>query len=125
MFAYADYLKDLERDSHRDVRSIANNHIVAAYPKIAAKPAAQVTPDEIADIMRVLFEANKGRTANKARSYIRAAFQLAKDARLKPSLPVKFKDVVVTFNPAAQTFPALTYTNAANRPSTLKNTSNN
>src|SRR3546814_5816652 len=26
MFAYADYLKDLERDSHRDVRSIANNH---------------------------------------------------------------------------------------------------
>src|SRR3546814_11803656 len=89
MFAYADYLKDLERDSHRDVRSIANNHIVAAYPKIAAKPAAQVTPDEIADIMRVLFEANKGRTANKARSYIRAAFQLAKDARLKPSNPVK------------------------------------
>src|SRR3546814_10560399 len=70
--------------------------------------------------MRVLFEANKGRTANKARSYIRAAFQLAKDARLKPSIPVKFKDFVVTVNPAAETFPDRKYNKADKRPLTLE-----
>src|SRR3546814_2712799 len=70
--------------------------------------------------MRVLFEANKGRTENKARSYIRAAFQLAKDARLKPSIPVKFKDFVVTVNPAAETFPDRKYNKADKRPLTLE-----
>lgn len=105
LFAYCDYLKALGRDSHKDARSIFNLHIVEAWPKIASKPAAQVTPEEIADMMRLLFEAGKGRTANKLRTYARAAFQVAKSARTKPSIPVLFKDFKVIHNPAAETSP--------------------
>lgn len=105
LFAYCDYLQALGRDSHRDARSIFTLHIAEAWPKIAQKPASQVTPEEIADMMRLLFEANKGRTANKLRSYVRAAYAVAKSARTKPSVPILFKSFNVTFNPAAETSP--------------------
>lgn len=105
LFAYCDYLKALGRDSHKDARSIFNLHVVEAWPVAANKPAAQVTPEEIADMMRRLFEAGKGRTANKLRSYVRAAFAVAKSARTKPSIPDQFKDFKIIHNPAAETSP--------------------
>ena len=105
LFAYCDYLQALGRDSHKDARSIFNLHVVQAWPKVAVKPATEVTPEEIADMMRLLFEAGKGRTANKLRSYVRAAYAVAKSARTKPSIPVLFKNFKVIHNPAAETSP--------------------
>lgn len=105
LFAYCDYLEALGRSAHKDARSIFNLHVVEAWPNIASKPAAQVTPEEIADMMRLLFDADKGRTANKLRSYVRAAYGVAKSARTKPSIPVLFKAFKVTHNPAADTSP--------------------
>jgi hypothetical protein len=45
----------------------------------------------------------KGRTANKLRAYLRAAYQCAIDVRTTMSIPVTFKAFAVVFNPAAQT----------------------
>mgnify|MGYP000446892274 CR=1 FL=1 len=105
MAEYADHLKALERRSHLEVRSITQRHIAEAWPHVATLPANQVTPEQVADMMRRLIESGKGRTANKLRSYIRAAFQTAKAARTKPSIPVAFKLYGVTNNPAAETSP--------------------
>jgi integrase len=105
MDEYADHLKSLGRRSHLEVRSIAKLHIAGAWPKVSTLPANEVTPEQIADMMRKLIESGKGRTANKLRSYIRAAYQTAKSAKTKPSIPLSFKRYAVTQNPAADTEP--------------------
>ncbi|MEB0060046.1 integrase [Variovorax sp. LG9.2] len=103
--AYCDHLKAIGRRSHSDARSIFKLHIKEAWPKVAALPAKDVTGEQFADMMRTLIEARKGRTANKLRSYARAAYQMAKAAKSKPSIPVAFKDYGIVVNPVADTEP--------------------
>ena len=117
---YCDHLKALERDSHSDARSIFKLHVLEAWPKIAALPANEVTGEQIADMMRQVIEQGKARTSNKLRSYIRAAYQTAKAARSKPSIPVKFKSYNVTHNPAADTEPDESANKADKRPLTTE-----
>lgn len=105
LLAYTDFLKSLERQSHGNVRSIFNRHVFEAFPDIAAKPAADVTTEDVAQLMRRLFEDGKGRTANKLRSYVRSAFHVAKASRSKPSIPATFQAFSITYNPAADTSP--------------------
>lgn len=102
---YCDHLEALGRRSHSDARSIFALHVVAAWPKVAAMPASEVTGEQIADMMRRLHEAGKGRTSNKLRSYIRAAYQTARASRSKGSIPVRFKSYGITTNPANDTEP--------------------
>jgi integrase len=103
--AYCDHLEAIGRRSHKDARSIFKLHIKDAWPKIAALPAKDVTGEQFADMMRTLIEARKGRTANKLRSYARAAYQIAKAAKSKPSIPVAFKSYGISMNPVADTEP--------------------
>lgn len=100
---YCDHLEKLGRSSHRDARSIFKLHIREAWPKLAEAPAAKISSEDIADIMRKVVEKGHGRTANKLRSYVRAAYQTAKAARTKASIPLHFKDYGITVNPAADT----------------------
>lgn len=109
---YCGYLQNLGRQSHTDALSIFKNHVFDAYPATSAKPASEVTTEEIADMMRKLIEAGKDRTANKLRSYVRAAYQVGKAAKSKPSIPLAFKGYNINSNPAAETSPD----ESANRP---------
>lgn len=102
---YCDHLETLGRRSHKDARSIFKIHVYDAWPQIAATPANQVTGEQVADMMRRVLELGKGRTANKLRSYIRAAYQVALAARSKASIPLHFKAYKVTSNPGADTVP--------------------
>lgn len=102
---YCDNLQALGRSSHSDARSIFNLHVKEAWPKLAALPAKDVSSDQFADMMRKLIEAGKGRTANKLRAYARAAYQMAKSAKAKPSIPVEFKSYGISVNPVADTEP--------------------
>lgn len=102
---YCDHLEKLERRSHKDARSIFELHVNKAWPAIAALPANQVTGEQVADMMRKLLENKKGRTANKLRSYTRAAYQTALAARSKASIPLHFKAYNVRSNPASDTLP--------------------
>ena len=113
---YADYLEGLGRVSHSDVRSIMNVHVLEPWPTLAALPAREVTSEQVADMMRRVFEAGKGRTANKLRSYLRAAYQVAKAAKSKPSIPVAFKAYGITANPVADTEPDESQNRADKRP---------
>jgi integrase len=116
--AYCDYLESLGRRSHRDARSIFKLHVVEAWPKVAATPAKDVTGEQFADMMRRLIESGKGRTANKLRSYARAAYQVAKSAKSKPSIPLAFKEYGIVANPVGETEPDESQNRPDKRPMT-------
>lgn len=105
LISYCDHLQSLGRSSHKDARSIFRLHVIEAWPRVATSPAKSVTGEQFADMMRKLIDAGKGRTANKLRSYARAAYQTAKAARSKPSIPLSFKAYEITANPVADTEP--------------------
>lgn len=67
-------------------------------------------------MLRRLIAAGKGRTANKLRSYLRAAYQCALDVRTTASIPVVFKAFGIVFNPAAQTRRSPQFDRADKRP---------
>ena len=102
---YADYLEALGRSAHKDARSIFKLHVCEPWPRIAKLPANHVTGEQIADMMRRVIDLGKARTSNKLRSYVRAAYQTAKSARSKASIPMQFKAYNITTNPAADTEP--------------------
>jgi integrase len=115
---YCDYLKSLGRISHSAARSIFKVHVFEPWPKVAALPANKVTGEQIADMMRKTIEAGKDRTANKLRSYIRAAYQVAKASRSKAGIPLAFKAFNVKSNPAGDTEPDESANRADKRPFT-------
>lgn len=114
--AYVAYLKSQGRRSHVDAHQIFKRHITEAWPKVAEAPAVDLTPDQVLDMLRRLIEAGKGRTANKLRAYLRAAYQCALDVRTTASIPVAFKVFGVVFNPAAQTRRLSQFDRADKRP---------
>lgn len=114
--AYVTHLKTQGRRSHVDADQIFKRHVTEAWPGVAEAPAVDLTPDQVLDMLRRLIEANKGRTANKLRSYLRAAFQCALDVRTTASIPVVFKSFGVVFNPAAQTRRSPQFDRADKRP---------
>jgi integrase len=83
---------------------------------VAALRANQVTDEQIADMMRKLNEADKKRTANKLRSYVRAAYQVAKASRSKASIPLEFKSYNVLSSPAGDTEPDISANRADKKP---------
>jgi integrase len=118
--SYADHLEKLGRSSHSDVRSIFKLHVFERWPNLADRPASQLTSEEVADMMRKVVELGKGRTANKLRSYVRAAYQTAKASRTKASIPVSFKGFGITSNPAADTEPDESANRSDKHPLSLK-----
>ena len=102
---YCNHLESLGRSSHKDARSIFALHVVAPWPEVARLPARAVTLEHVADMMRLCLEKGKDRTANKLRSYVRAAYATAQAARSSASIPIQFKAYQVTSNPAADTRP--------------------
>lgn len=113
---YCDHLEQLGRPAHKDARSVFKKHVLQPWPKVAALPARDVTMEQIADMMRRSLELGKGRTANKLRSYVRAAYQTARAARSKASIPIRFKGYKITSNPAADTEPDESANKADKRP---------
>ncbi len=91
------------RVSAREAKNLFDLHVVKAWPKLAQTPASEITQDQVIDMLRRLTEQGKGRTSNKLRAYLRAAFQCAVDVRVTASIPVAFKAYAVQANPAAQT----------------------
>ncbi|TAG46793.1 MAG: integrase [Betaproteobacteria bacterium] len=96
---YANHMETLGRRSHRDARSIFKLHVVERSPDIATSPAAGVSTEQAADMLRAVVKTGKHRTANKLRSYLHAAYQTAKKSRTKPTIPEHFKGYGIVTNP--------------------------
>jgi integrase len=116
---YVGHLKTQGRRSHVDARQIFDRHVVEAWPRLATALAIELTPDEVLDMLRRLIEAGKGRTANKLRSYLRAAYQCALDVKFVAAIPMAFKVFAVQVNPVAQTRRSPQFDRADKRPLTV------
>ena len=118
--AYTEHLERLGRMSHRDARSIFRLHVTEAFPDIAAQPAVEFSDEQAADLLRRVLVAGKGRTANKLRAYLHAAFETARRARTDPTVPVAFKAFNIRLNPIADTGSAPSANRADKNPLSLE-----
>lgn len=82
--AYADNLEIAGKTSAGKVRSTIKRHVCEAFPELWKKPAADVTPDDCLTIVERPNAAGKAREAAKLRSYLRAAYAAAINARTRP-----------------------------------------
>lgn len=110
--AYVAGLRDAEKSSARDAANLFKNHVYAAWPELAAAPAASITSLQITNMLRRVVDATHGRTAGKLRSYLRAAFATAVKSSLDASVPATLGAFGISSNPAAPT-KALTQFNRA------------
>lgn len=85
--AYCDLLQARGKPSARQARSILKVHVFEAHPEIAATPARDVTPLQVAAMVRQTREAGRERAAGVLRSYLATAFTAGKRAPFDASLP--------------------------------------
>lgn len=99
--AYTDHLKSKGKTkSATDVRSAFKVHVQNAHPEIAGTPAREVTPHQIATMIRKVREAGKVRTAGILRNYLVAAFNTARRAPFDSGISSDLIDFDITTNPA-------------------------
>jgi integrase len=117
---YVAYLKTKGRRSFYDAKNLIRLHLEEPFPKLAAKPAADLTVEDVLDVQRRLIAAGKGRTANKLRSYLRAAYQCAIDVRSDASIPEAFRSFKIVSNPVSSTKRLSAYDRADKNPLKLE-----
>lgn len=97
---YVEYLRGQGKaKSAAAALTMFRNHVFAPFPGTAAKPAREVTPHEVAAVVRRVMEAGKERTAGALRSYLSAAFNAAARAPFNPKLPGALIPFNVELNP--------------------------
>ena len=81
MAAYVAHLKADSKTSWPQVEGAIARHITEPFPKLAAKPADEVTKDDVMPVFHRLTKTDKFPEARKLRVYLRAAYTAAKRAR--------------------------------------------
>ncbi len=97
---YADYLDARGKNrTAAGVRSVVKVHLVEVEPELSEKPARQVTPHDIAGLVRSITQKGKERTAGIFRSSLAAAYSCARRAPFDGTLPKAFIDFNIETNP--------------------------
>jgi integrase len=112
MALYVEHLKAQGKTSWQDVAYLFDAHIIKAFPALAESQARTVSAQDLREVLARLVQAEKGRTAGKLRSYLKAAFSLAMRAEFDPTAPEGFKEMHVEVNPVDR-LPALSQFNVA------------
>ena len=93
-----------KKKSASDVQNLVKNHITLAHPALAAKPAADITPQDVSVLLSSMVgpkvENKIGRTATKLRSFMGSAYKLAIGADLDPMAPATASGFALITNPA-------------------------
>ena len=98
--AYAEHLKAQGKvKSAAAVLSAVKCHVQDPYPAIAATPAREVTPRQIAEMVRTVIEKGKERTAGVLRSCLSAAYNCGRRAPFDAKLPAAFIKFEIETNP--------------------------
>lgn len=101
--SYCDFQQKRGRSSYKDARSIFERHIKDPYPQVMSQPANTVTMEQFVEMMRRLQTMGRGRTSNKLRSYVRAAYEIARHAKANPATPLIFLKFSISHNPLVET----------------------
>jgi len=99
--AYIGYLETSGKTSARDVRSIFSKHVFEASSEISGLKASELSIDDFVGLIGRLVESGKGRTADKLRSYLRSAYQLALESKTNPAAPLTLRSYGIHINPIA------------------------
>ncbi|MBK5969775.1 MULTISPECIES: site-specific integrase [Thiorhodovibrio] len=99
--AYVAHLEALGKPSAKDAANAFKNHVSGASPELAATPAMEVQPEQIASLIRSIRDKGKDRMAGIVRSYLNAAYQMAIGAKFDTSAPASFNGFEITQNPVA------------------------
>ena len=101
MQAYVADLQARKRVRWREVEGSINKHIIEAHPDLAAKAAAEITLTDCLRVVRGVVDKGHTREAAKIRSYLRAAFAAAVQARQRADGLPALADLRLENNPAA------------------------
>ena len=69
-----------EASSAKNVKTTLATNVIKAFPNLAKRKAADITPDDIMDILRKVLERGNTTNYNRIRSYLMAAFNLGMKA---------------------------------------------
>jgi len=98
--AYWSQLEKAGKVSHRSVKNSLERHVKLTWPKLWAKPAAEVDADDLLLVIARLVNLGILREAAKVRSFIRAAYAAAIAARHDAAALPQLRALKVTANPA-------------------------
>ena len=97
---YAAVLIKEGKPSAKEVFNAVERHVMS-HP-LALEAASDITNEQLAELLRPIYERGNGRQGNKVRSYLHAAFSLAASSRASPETMGPFIPFNVRFNPVAQ-----------------------
>ncbi|MEN1957228.1 tyrosine-type recombinase/integrase [Luteimonas changyuni] len=98
--AYVAQLRYDGKKSARDVETTFARHVETPWEKLWAMPAADVTTDDLLEIVARVERAGKKREAAKLRSFLRAAYSAAINARTSASALDALRVLKIRANPA-------------------------
>lgn len=101
------YIRALQADGKRSATQVADIYRRDIGPAIGAKRARDVTADDIADLLAVIADRGALTFANRARSYLVAAFAFGAKAHRLPRWRNEAKTFDLSGNPARDTERAL------------------
>jgi integrase len=109
---YVEYLERAGKESFKDVRYMFQLHVFEAFPELAELRANEIKASDLRMVLAKLIDAEKGRTAGKLRSYMRAAYATAIRAEHDPTAPVSMLGFGIEYNPC-DALPSLSQFNLA------------
>ncbi|UVJ45063.1 tyrosine-type recombinase/integrase [Pseudomonas sp. LS1212] len=98
---YVAHLRRQHKSSARDVRNLLHKHVIEAFPALAATRAQHISHKDVNVMLSALVDAGKGRTAGKARAFLRAAYAGALAAEFDPTIHPDLHGFDLVMNPAA------------------------
>jgi hypothetical protein len=101
MTAYTESLKAAGKPSWREIDKSVQRNVVKPFPKLAKRPADEITVDDVMPVFHALIKAGTFNEARKLRAYLRAAYSAAKRARTDASMHT-FAGFQIRANPLAE-----------------------
>lgn len=95
--AYCEDLRDAGKVSHRSAR--ATLHRALRDSPLWTRPADEVTGEDVTHVLNAILAAGKRREAAKVRSYLRAAYRRAAEARLDPNASAAMRSLAIAHDP--------------------------
>lgn len=100
MEAYASSLEKAGKVSAKGVWNTIRLHLFEPWPDLVQRPAADITMDDLIEVIARVVELGKRNAADKLRTHIAAAYNAAIKARQSPSAPAELRALKINSNPA-------------------------
>ena len=100
MTAYVGELVRSEKSSAQEVAGSIKRHVTDKWPKLAQKPADDITLDDLLAVVAAVADQGKLREAAKVRSYLQAAYNAGIRARQAATASPELRALRITTNPA-------------------------